>query len=127
MLIPVAAIIITLFPPTANRPCTNPAASFDSPDDLPSKAANVLCIATGTTVSLAWLASWIILFRVMGLVVPMPEMGTVATSSRGAGEESQSLLRSGPVEAVKVERPQVKWGRIIAGEAFELGDDGDDE
>jgi len=63
----------------------------------------------------------------MGLVVPIPEMSPVAAPSRGPGEESRSLLRSSPVERVRVERPQVKWGRIIAGEAFELGDDGDEE
>lgn len=122
---------MTLFPPTLNRPCTNPASSFDSPDesDLPSTPANILCILTTTTVTLAWLASWIILFRVMGLIVPMPEVGADVRPVRtdGSGEEGRSLLRSDPVKPPEVERPQVKWGRMVAGEAFELGGDDDDE
>jgi hypothetical protein len=69
------------------------------------------------------MASWIILFRVMGLVVPMPDVAQVNTAPKGTGTETTSLLRSGPVDTVKVERPKVGWGRIVAGEAFKLGDD----
>lgn len=126
-----AAIILTLFPPTINRPCTNPASSFESPDEssLPSTPANLLCLLTTTTVTLAWLASWIILFRVMGLIVPMPEVGAEIRPVRAdrQGEEGRSLLRSEPVKAAEVVRPQMKWGRMVAGEAFELGGDDDED
>lgn len=79
------------------------------------------------TVAVAWIASWLVLVRVMGLIVPMPEMTSrpVITPTVDRGEEAQSLLRSKPVESERTERPQVKWGRMVAGEAFELGDEED--
>ncbi len=122
--------MVTLFPPTANRPCTNPAASFDSPEeaDLPMIEINVLCMSTTVSVALAWMASWITLVRVLSLIVPMPQLGKSATVAPVSvrGEEGQSLLRSKPVVPEGQNRPQVKWGRMVAGEAFELGDDDDE-
>ena len=50
----------------------------------------------------------------------MPEVGKLPIAwagQRGEGEEARSLLRS------EVRRPQVGYGRIVAGEAFELGED----
>jgi hypothetical protein len=60
----------------------------------------------------------------MGLIFPMPDLGkvSVVVAETPIGEENRSLLRSQPAEVVK---PQVKWGRVLAGEAFELGDDED--
>ena len=64
------------------------------------------------------------------MVFPMPDVkrlpvdrGTIGTSGEG-----ESLLRSNARNGVKQEtaRPQVKYGRLVAGEAFELGDDEDD-
>lgn len=72
------------------------------------------------------MASWLILARVIGLIVPVPELGKAVLPivDHASGEEGRSLLRSEPVPAAA--RPQVGWGRIVAGEAFELGDDEDD-
>lgn len=55
-------------------------------------------------------------------------MGRLPVTPANGSEESQRLLRNehdagGNPEA----RPQVKWGRMVAGEAFELGDDEDDD
>ena len=61
----------------------------------------------------------------MGLVVPMPDVAQVAKATKGIEEESMSLLRSEPVVSVKIERPKLGWGRILAGEAFELGNEED--
>ena len=57
----------------------------------------------------------------------MPDIQRLPRVSTG-GEEGQSLLRnehriSAPQEVV---RPQVKYGRLVAGEAFELGDEDED-
>jgi hypothetical protein len=58
----------------------------------------------------------------------MPDVSKLASmpvsTSRG-GEEGRSLLRD--TNAVEVVRPQVKYGRMVAGEAFELGDDEDSD
>ena len=81
--------------------------------------SEILCRLSVSAVALAWLASWIILARVMGLIIPMPEMGKIPLPTRTGGEESTFLLRA------EVQRPQLGYGRIIAGEAFELGDDED--
>lgn len=76
----------------------------------------------------------------MGLVVPLPEMDRIPrlvesgrTGREGDGEEGRSLLRSADRSTLrnedrsngKGERPQVKWGRMVAGEAFELGGEDD--
>ena len=91
------------------------------------------------------MASWLKLARVLGLIFPMPEMGKLPVSpltvDRGRGEEGQSLLRSdhqhpppsglgGSDEFGSAGEaptwPQMKWGRMVAGEAFELDDVDDD-
>jgi hypothetical protein len=139
----VAAIIYTLFPPTPNRPCDNPSASAAPPAILPTETqTSYLCIASCTAISLAWLASWLILARVMGLIFPMPNIGLVSGSGSGSGlgsglhqaasgeGETQSLLRHAhthapPPPPPAPERPKMKWGRMVAGEAFELGGEDD--
>ncbi|ORX34004.1 hypothetical protein BD324DRAFT_637992 [Kockovaella imperatae] len=123
LLWPLSAIIYTLFPPTPNRPCMNPATSLDSPLDLPKTRTEILCVIASVTISIAWMASWIILWRIMGLAFPMPEVGR--TPSFTGTDEERSLLRSGEMPA-PAPRPQVKYGRLVAGEVFELGDDEDD-
>jgi hypothetical protein len=103
-----------------------------------------LCFLSGNIVFLSWFSAWIILARVLGLIFPMPEMEglpTLPIVPRGnsnpqpatGGGERASLLRT-PTSPVAVqvqtqtpERPQVKWGRMVAGEAFELGDAEDDD
>ena len=87
-----------------------------------------MCTLSGLAVALAWLASWIILARVMGLIFPMPEVRKLPQGvipSRLGGEEAASLLRSEPQRPHESQRPQVKYGRLLAGEAFELGEDED--
>jgi hypothetical protein len=122
----VSAIIYTLFPPTPNRPCSNPAASLESPEDLPDESKS-LCLATMALVTLGWVASWLILARVLGLLFPMPELGAVFERKddepSSSGAETQRLLA--PQAQSESTRPQVKWGRLVAGEAFELGDEDD--
>jgi hypothetical protein len=101
-----------------------------------------LCFLSGNIVFLSWLSAWIILARVLGLIFPMPEMRGLPTlpivpqggsnpQPATQGGERASLLRTStsPVAAqVQIpERPQVKWGRMVAGEAFELGDAEDDD
>ncbi|KAK8847530.1 hypothetical protein IAR55_005388 [Kwoniella newhampshirensis] len=149
---PLAAVIYTLFPSTPNRPCSNPAQSAAPPspgEDLEETIA--LCYLSWTVVTLSWTASWLMLGRVVGLIFPMPEVDKVtpvlvSTTPAADEEERRSLLRppttrnpyEGGVEGVGTssrsqgpgKRPQVGWGRIVAGEAFELGDaddDGDDD
>ncbi len=49
----------------------------------------------------------------------MPEVGKIPIPARSGEEAATSLLRG------EVQRPQVGRGRMVAGEAFELGDDED--
>ena len=113
-----AAIAYTLFPPTVNRPCANP--SIDTrPGLIDVGDRNTFCRLASSVVALAWLASWIVLARVMGLIFPMPEVGKIPIPARSGEEAATSLLRG------EVQRPQVGHGRMVAGEAFELGDDED--
>ena len=79
----------------------------------------MLCLLSSLAVTLAWLASWIVFARVMGLIFPMPEMGKIPVVRRSDQGEEASLLRPG------VQQPQIGYGRVVAGEAFELGDDED--
>ena len=116
-LLSVAAISYTIFPPTLNRPCANPSAS--AAPLVSQDKRDTLCRLCSSAVALAWLASWIFFARVMGLIFPMPEMGKVPVLVETGREESASLLR------LEVQRPQVGYGRMVAGEAFELGDDED--
>nr|XP_031858213.1 uncharacterized protein CI109_006356 [Kwoniella shandongensis]KAA5525285.1 hypothetical protein CI109_006356 [Kwoniella shandongensis] len=157
---PLAAVIYTLFPSTPNRPCSNPAASAAPPipgEDIQETIAS--CYLSWTVVTLSWIASWLMLGRVVGLIFPMPDVATLppilttAMSEEeedvlgmGREEERRSLLRTSPSIANpygggestntvataadgngKGKRPQVGWGRIVAGEAFELGDADDDD
>jgi len=128
--ITVAAIVYTLFPPTPNRPCANPSSSVDSPLPLPTDLETI-CFLTTTTVTLAWLGSWLILARLLGLIFPMPDVNKltiIADVTSRNGEEGRSLLRdTAPAPVEEVARPQVTWGRMVAGEAFELGGDDDDD
>lgn len=132
LLWPLAAIVYTLFPPTPNRPCANPAVAVAPIHQLPNaRETSYLCLSTATAITLSWLAAWVLLGRLIGLVVPTPEVDTVppvASSldrSEASGEESRSLLRSKPAKPAQPVRPKMGWGRLVAGEAFELGEDED--
>jgi hypothetical protein len=67
------------------------------------------------------LGAWIVFTRLLRIVFPLPKMGLSKShdvpAERG-GEGSRLLGR----ETV---RPQVGYGRIVAGEAFELGGEDD--
>ncbi|ODO08618.1 hypothetical protein L198_00350 [Cryptococcus wingfieldii CBS 7118] len=132
---PLAAIIYTLHPSTPYLPCSNPASSaVPSPrEDADLEESAALCTASVVVVTLAWAAGWIGLKRIMGLVFPLadikPSVVGDAEGARGAGEEAVSLLSKKRTQSNEneIRRPQVGWGRIVAGEAFELGEDEDCE
>jgi hypothetical protein len=132
----VAAIIYTLYPSTPNRPCTHPAASAIPLSDEEATVGPTICFLSGSIVFLSWLSAWIVLGRVLGLIFPMPDMSSGAPTlpvsnsylpqRQGTGDESTSLLHAPKAPSnpeAGPSRPQVKYGRIVAGEAFELGDD----
>jgi len=120
---PVAAISFTMFPSTANRACDNPQSSVSPPDPIDSlESGKSTCLLSLTVITLSWVGAWIVFSRLLGIVFPLPEMKAKAIRTgyaSGPGGEGTSLLQSGS------RRPQVGYGRIVAGEAFELGDDGD--
>lgn len=169
----------------AYRPCADPATSSTPAPDLESPASpQTLCYFSCAAISLAWLAAWVVLVRMLGLVFPMPELGWTPKREAYEGPEARGLLapeperhrghdvvveemddeeagdeedkfalRSKPSWSSRVRgyvpkrkskstpsqtvlsssppppppRPQVKWGRLVAGEEFELEDDADDE
>lgn len=49
------------------------------------------------------------------------------SSEGGVGNQAQTNQKGQKGQKGKGERPQVKWGRLVAGEAFELGGDDDDD
>lgn len=55
--------------------------------------------------------------------IPIIDDGSGHSRYPSTSGEGQPLLAGS--RAAGCERPQVKWGRIVAGEAFELGDDED--
>lgn len=133
----VAAISFTLFPSVPNRACDNPASSVSPPNpDEVFNSENSICILSFGVISMSWLGAWIVFGRLLGLVFPLPDLGPLSGSGSGSGnkwgggggarsrgtgtEEGRSLLSDPPV------RPQVGWGRMVAGEAFELGEEDDD-
>ncbi|KAK4686526.1 hypothetical protein P7C73_g3613, partial [Tremellales sp. Uapishka_1] len=117
LLWPLAAIIYTLFPSTPNRPCFNPQTPSAPYPPLDNEYLPSICLLSSTVIALSWLASWIMFARILGLVFPLPQMKIpVAVHT----EEERGLLAPPPIV-----RPQVKYGRIVAGEAFELGEDDD--
>lgn len=72
------------------------------------------------------MGAWIIFSRLLGVIFPLPEMKTKAGARLHAstrGDEGTSLLQSARAGQAQGSRPQVGYGRIVAGEAFELGDD----
>jgi len=116
----VAAISFTLFPSIPNRACDNPASSVIDPKDDAFTSEDSTCLLSFTVIALAWAGAWIVFSRLLGIVFPLPDITpkvTVDVTSSGDGEGSRLLARS------QVRRPQVGYGRIVAGEAFELGDD----
>ena len=114
----VAAISYTLFPPTFNRPCANPSSEMAAL--LPNNGQATPCRVASCTVALSWIASWIVLCRVMGLIFPMPEVGTLSSSALvKRGDESTPLLRGDAARLTS------GYEHIMAGAAFELGDDED--
>lgn len=106
-----------------------------------------ICNLTLLTLSLSWFCGWVALARAVSLVFAMPDSKSdlpsitvpILGQSRGlpgTGGEAQPLLspvtpresrtgRNAETSGSGVERPQVKYGRLVAGEAFELGDDED--
>lgn len=131
LLWPLAAVVYTMFPATANRPCVNPEArKAPGGDNLDPGSLHgytgTLCLLSAAAITMAWLASWILFARVLGLMFPMPSVGwqraAVERRVQEAGEEGRGLLDA---QEPPVPRPQVKYGRIVAGEAFELGEEED--
>jgi len=116
----VAAISFTLFPSIPNRACDNPASSVIDPTDDAFTSEDSTCLLSFTVIALAWVGAWIVFSRLLGIVFPLPDITPKIASndgSSGDGEGSRLLPRS------QVRRPQVGYGRIVAGEAFELGDE----
>ncbi|ALO60908.1 hypothetical protein CNJ01775 [Cryptococcus deneoformans JEC21] len=135
LLWPLAAVLFTLFPDIPYRPCSNPASSAaPSPrEDADPEDSAIQCYASWTIITLAWTASWIILKRIMGLIFPMPEVKSLVSEQRSGDREEAALLgqnkgkKAATVDAEPVDRPRYGWGRVVAGEAFELGEDEEDE
>ncbi|KAE8540428.1 hypothetical protein D1P53_003374 [Cryptococcus gattii VGV] len=136
LLWPLAAVLFTLFPDIPYRPCSNPASSAaPSPrEDADPEDSAIQCYASWTIITLAWTASWIILKRIIGLIFPMPQVKSLV-SEHGPGDREEAALLgqnkgkravTADVESV-IDRPRYGWGRVVAGEAFELGDEEDDE
>jgi hypothetical protein len=115
----------------------------DKDDDATDLLKNWLstCNLSLLILSLSWTSAWLALARAVNLIFPMPgasvkptiavpALGHPRALSGGRGE-GQPLLagstaRSGEAGGrEEVQRPQVKYGRLVAGEAFELGDDED--
>lgn len=69
------------------------------------------------------MGAWIVFSRLLGIVFPLPAVSLRSDQPVSTGREGDALLP----RAQSVRRPQVKYGRIVAGEAFELGDDDEDE
>lgn len=116
----VAAISFTLFPSIPNRACDNPASSVTPPSD-PFTSEDSTCYLSFSVITLSWIAAWVVFARLLGIVFPLPHVdgggSRIPPVESTRGHEGTSLLRP---------RPQVGYGRIVAGEAFELGDDDDD-
>lgn len=129
-----AAVLFTLFPDIPYRPCSNPASSAaPSPrEDADPEDSAIQCYASWTIITLAWTASWIILKRIMGLIFPMPEVKLLVSEQRSGDREEAALLgqnkgkKAATVDVEPVDRPRYGWGRVVAGEAFELGEDEED-
>jgi hypothetical protein len=118
----VAAISFTLFPSIPNRACDNPASSVVDPTDDAFTSEDSTCLLSFTVITLAWVGAWIVFSRLLGIVFPLPDITPKLSNdnlSSGDGEDSRLLARS----QVQGRRPQVGYGRIVAGEAFELGDE----
>ncbi|OXH25727.1 hypothetical protein J009_05441 [Cryptococcus neoformans] len=134
LLWPLAAVLFTLFPDIPYRPCSNPASSAaPSPrEDADPEDSAIQCYASWTIITLAWTASWIILKRIMGLIFPMPEVKLLVSEQRSGDREEAALLgqnkgkKAATVDVKPVDRPRYGWGRVVAGEAFELGEDEED-
>jgi hypothetical protein len=117
----VAAISFTLFPSIPTRACDNPASSVIDPTDDAFTSEDSTCLLSFTVIALAWVGAWIVFSRLLGIVFPLPDMTpkiAIDVSSSGEGEGSRLLAARS-----QVRRPQVGYGRIVAGEAFELGDE----
>lgn len=116
----VAAISLTLFPSIANRACDNPASSVSPPSPTdPFTSGDATCYLSFGAITLSWIGAWIVFARLLGLIFPLPDVSTrrsLSVPTPHQGHEGTSLLR-----------PQVGYGRIVAGEAFELGGDDDDD
>ncbi|KAL7420060.1 hypothetical protein Q5752_005025 [Cryptotrichosporon argae] len=106
------------------------------------------CALTCLAVGAAWAASAIVLARIAGVVVPVPSLARPAHASAyasaqasaqasahasghgsGEGEDVEPLLGTASAPADPDAGPAAReaYGRLVAGEAFELGDDDDDD
>lgn len=112
-----AAISFTLFPSIPNRACDNPASSVtgDIPEAFTSEDST--CLLSFTVITLAWVGAWIVFSRLLGIVFPLPHISPKSIDAGSLGEGSRLLAKT------QIRRPQVGYGRIVAGEAFELGDE----
>lgn len=63
----------------------------------------------------------------------MPQVKSLVSEHRPGDREEAALLgqnkgkRAVTADVESVDRPRYGWGRVVAGEAFELGDEEDDE
>ena len=118
-----AAISFTLFPSIPNRACDNPASSVTGDKDNEAfTSEDSTCLLSFTVITLSWVGAWIIFSRLLGIVFPTPDMTPKPKLNEAGSSGEGSRLLSG---SRRVERPQVGYGRIVAGEAFELGDEDD--
>jgi hypothetical protein len=118
----VAAISFTLFPSIPNRACDNPASSvIDGKDPDAFNEEDSTCLLSMIVITLSWTGAWIVFSRLLGIVFPVPDLlllkPKLDPSGTASGEGSRLLARG------QRGRPQVGYGRIVAGEAFELGDE----
>ncbi|WVR04728.1 hypothetical protein IAU60_001739 [Kwoniella sp. DSM 27419] len=140
LLWPIAAISYSLFPPTPTRACANPEASAaPSPDEDYDPDAYQLCTLGWVVITVSWLATWLLLVRLLGLVFPSPTTGlkfTPLSAGPKAGEEGRALLGAsgsrrvaGDSDVDEADMPAAQrgksrgWQRVTAGEEFELGSD----
>ncbi|WWD07529.1 hypothetical protein V865_005630 [Kwoniella europaea PYCC6329] len=140
---PISAILYTLFPPTPYQPCSNPSASAaPSPGEDWNIDPFPLCQLGKTVVSLSWIASWILLTRLMGLIFPITLLDNHKPPRQGEGAGENEALLNDHSNALNIDaggqtsqtrgsntKPKMKkgWQRVTAGEEFELGSEDEDE
>lgn len=144
-------MVYTIFPSSPDGRC-HPASSSAAPD-YPAPAEGVwlrsptVCELTGAVIGLSWLSTALLGTRLLSLMFnslqstrtwpTVPAAPATLFDDGGEGGESVGLLAASRASATRQNRgaapskapdgsagrPQVKWGRMVAGEAFELGSD----